>query len=170
MLERPEDCNKDKIAPSLVKLIKNSTKIPVSRAKAPSTTPCEADEIQDSLRLDRLEEDSHVVHSTEYREFTDREGNLRTDVAIGYSSGPNRKTDEFQLPKFPEEIEARKTLAEARAFPNFDVMNLAVLLCQILKYTKFWLHCSSTGTSFKKRLSMKNLVLFQSKTRRKPQF
>ncbi|KAF5250222.1 hypothetical protein FANTH_4547 [Fusarium anthophilum] len=92
------------------------TRLPGSRHLRLS--PREADKLQDYLRLDRLEEDDHVVHSTEYKMFTDREGKARTDVAYGYSHRPKRKRDEFPLPKFPDQIESRITTAQARAFLN----------------------------------------------------
>ncbi|EWZ47429.1 uncharacterized protein FOBCDRAFT_236884 [Fusarium oxysporum Fo47] len=74
-----------------------------------------ANELEDHLRPDRLEEDRYVIHETSYEVF---EGN--PSVAHGSSYKLKKKYDKYKFPQFPEDkdITPRMTTDQAKAFLN----------------------------------------------------
>ncbi|KAK2691235.1 hypothetical protein QWA68_009920 [Fusarium oxysporum] len=74
-----------------------------------------ANELEDHLRPDRLEEDRYVIHETSYEVF---EGSQ--SVAHGNSYKLKKEYDEYKFPQFPEDkdITPRMTTDQAKAFLN----------------------------------------------------
>ncbi|KAF5707527.1 lysine-specific demethylase 4 [Fusarium mundagurra] len=83
---------------------------------------CPLPEFKNRIKLDRLNEDDHVIHTTSFHPFHyDPDNKL---IAIGSSSTPGHRFSRFPWPEFTlkNEKSARKTVDEAKGFLN-DLTN-----------------------------------------------